>query len=101
MLRLAPGDPAAILAGDAANAEQIEKIRAGLGLDRPIVVQFGIWLGRVLSGDLGQSFYFRIDVATLIAQRIEPTFALAALTLLIALHIAGAFKDRVTIKRMI
>jgi peptide/nickel transport system permease protein len=88
MLRLAPGDPAAILAGDAANAEQIEKIRAGLGLDRPIVVQFGIWLGRVLSGDLGQSFYFRIDVATLIAQRIEPTFALATLTLLIAVCVS-------------
>ena len=88
MLRLAPGDPAAILAGDAANAEQIEKIRAGLGLDRPIVVQFGIWLGHVLSGDLGQSFYFRIDVATLIAQRIEPTFALAALTLLIAVCVS-------------
>jgi peptide/nickel transport system permease protein len=88
MLRLAPGDPAAILAGDAANAEQIEKIRAGLGLDRPIVVQFGIWLGRVLSGDLGQSFYFRIDVATLIAQRIEPTFALATLTLLIAVLVS-------------
>jgi peptide/nickel transport system permease protein len=88
MLRLAPGDPAAILAGDAANAEQIEKIRAGLGLDRPIVVQFGIWLGHVLSGDLGQSFYFRIDVATLIAQRIEPTFALATLTLLIAVCVS-------------
>jgi peptide/nickel transport system permease protein len=88
MLRLAPGDPAAILAGDAANAEQIEKIRAGLGLDRPIVVQFGIWLGHVLSGDLGQSFYFRIDVATLIAQRIEPTFALATLTLLIAVLVS-------------
>jgi peptide/nickel transport system permease protein len=88
MLRLAPGDPAAILAGDAANAEQIEKIRAGLGLDKPIVMQFGIWLGRVLSGDLGQSFYFRIDVAKLIAQRIEPTFALAALTLLIAVCVS-------------
>ena len=49
LLRLAPGDPAAIMAGDAATAEQIERIRAGLGLDKPIVVQFGIWLGKVLS----------------------------------------------------
>ena len=47
LLRLTPGDPAAIMAGDAANTEQIERIRAGLGLDRPIVVQFGIWLGKV------------------------------------------------------
>jgi peptide/nickel transport system permease protein len=84
LLRLAPGDPAAILAGDAATTEQIAAIRAGLGLDRPIPVQFAIWLGKVLSGDLGQSFYFRIDVATLIAQRLEPTLALATLTLLIA-----------------
>jgi peptide/nickel transport system permease protein len=88
LLRLAPGDPAAILAGDAASVEQIERIRASLGLDRPIVVQFGIWFARVLAGDLGQSFYYRIDVATLIGQRMEPTFALAALTLLIAVCVA-------------
>src|SRR5438094_5166909 len=88
LLRLTPGDPAAIMAGDAATTEQIERIRAGLGLDRPIVVQFGIWLGKVLSGDLGESFYFRIKVTTLIAQRLEPTFALAALTILIAILVS-------------
>ena len=88
LLRLTPGDPAAIMAGDAATAEQIEQIRAGLGLNRPIVVQFGIWLGKVVSGDLGQSFYFRIDVTTLIGQRLEPTFALAALTILIAVVVS-------------
>ena len=88
LLRLTPGDPAAILAGDAATAEQIQSIRVGLGLDRPIVVQFGIWLGKVLSGDLGQSFYFRIDVSTLIGQRLEPSFALATLTLLIAVLVS-------------
>jgi peptide/nickel transport system permease protein len=88
LLRLTPGDPAAIMAGDAASAEQIERIRAGLGLDRPIVVQFGIWLGKVVSGDLGESFYFRIKVTTLIAQRLEPTFALAALTIFIAVIVS-------------
>jgi peptide/nickel transport system permease protein len=76
------------MAGDAATAEQIERIRAGLGLDKPIVVQFGIWLGKVLSGDLGESFYFRIKVATLIGQRLEPTFALATLTILFAVIIS-------------
>jgi peptide/nickel transport system permease protein len=76
------------MAGDAASAEQIERIRAGLGLDRPIVAQFGIWLGRALSGDLGESFYFRIKVATLIGQRLEPTFALAALTIFFAVLVA-------------
>ena len=88
LLRLTPGDPAAIMAGDAASAEQIEQIRAGLGLDRPIVVQFGLWMRKILSGDLGQSFYFRIGVSTLIGQRIEPTFALATLTILIAVVVS-------------
>jgi peptide/nickel transport system permease protein len=88
LLRLAPGDPAAIMAGDAATTEQIASIRAGLGLDKPIVVQFGIWLGKVLSGDLGESFYFRIKVASLIGQRLEPTFALATLTILIAVLVS-------------
>src|SRR5215813_6251992 len=88
LLRLTPGDPAAIMAGDAASAEQIERIRAGLGLDKPIVLQFGIWLGRVAKGDLGESFYFRITVAELIRQRLEPTFALATLTIVIAVLIA-------------
>jgi len=88
LLRLTPGDPAAILAGDAATGEQIASIRANLGLDRPLVVQFGIWIAKVLSGDLGQSFYFRIDVATLIGQRLEPTLALTALTTFLAVIIA-------------
>ena len=88
LLRLTPGDPAAILAGDAASPEQIAAIRSSLGLDRPIAVQFGIWLGRLLQGDLGESFYFRLPVAALIGQRLEPTLALSALTLLIAVAVA-------------
>ncbi len=88
LLRLTPGDPAAILAGDAATAEQIAAIRSSLGLDRPLVAQFAIWMGKLLSGDLGQSYYFRIDVATLIAQRLEPTFALATLTILVAVLVS-------------
>ena len=88
LLRLTPGDPAAILAGDAANTEQIAQIRTGLGLDRPIPVQFAIWLGNILSGDLGESFYFKMKVTTLISQRIEPTLALATVTILIAVAVS-------------
>jgi peptide/nickel transport system permease protein len=88
MLRLTPGDPAAILAGDAANTEQIARIRSSLGLDRPIVVQFGIWIGNMLAGDLGESFYYKTKVATLIGQRLEPTLALATLTIAIAILVA-------------
>ena len=88
MLRLTPGDPAAILAGDAASTEQIARIRASLGLDRPIVVQFGIWIGNMLTGDFGESFYYKTEVATLIGQRLEPTLSLATLTILIAVLVA-------------
>jgi peptide/nickel transport system permease protein len=88
LLRLTPGDPAAILAGDAASTEQIAAIRRSLGLDEPLPVQFGIWLGQVLTGELGESFYFKIKVTALIAQRLEPTFALAALTITLAVLVA-------------
>ncbi|MCX7961564.1 MAG: ABC transporter permease, partial [Burkholderiales bacterium] len=88
LLRLTPGDPAAILAGDAASAEQIAAIRRHLGLEEPLPVQFGIWLSHLARGDLGESFYFKVKVTTLIAQRLEPTFALAALTILLAVLIA-------------
>src|SRR5215475_11075698 len=80
LLRLTPGDPAAILAGDAASTEQIAQIRSGLGLDQPLVAQFAIWIKQIATGDLGQSFYFRMNVTTLIGQRLEPTLALASLT---------------------
>ena len=88
MLRLTPGDPAAVLAGDAASTEQIARIRAGLGLDRSLPEQFAIWVGRMLSGDLGQSFYYKMPVTELIGQRIEPTVSLAVLTISIAVLIA-------------
>src|SRR5450755_4468927 len=77
MLRLTPGDPAAIIAGDAASPENMAKIRESFGLDRPLPVQFGIWFGNLLSGDLGVSYYFKKTVVELIAQRIEPTLALS------------------------
>ena len=88
LLRLTPGDPAAIMAGDAATADQIASIRAGLGLDKPLVQQFGIWLGRILSGDLGESYYFRIKVTALIGQRLEPTFSLAAVTIFLSVIVS-------------
>ncbi len=88
MLRLTPGDPAAILAGDAATTEQIAAIRAGLGLDRPLPVQFGIWFGNLAQGDLGQSYFYKMPVTQLIGQRIEPTLSLAALTIAIAVLVA-------------
>ena len=88
MLRLTPGDPAAVLAGDAATTEQIAQIRQNLGLDKSIPEQFGIWFGRMLSGDLGQSYYYKMPVTELIAQRLEPTLSLALITIVIAVLVA-------------
>ena len=88
ILRLTPGDPAAVLAGDQATAEQIAMIRANLGLDRSIPEQFLIWFGHLLQGDLGQSYYYKMPVTELIAQRIEPTLSLALITITLAVAVA-------------
>ena len=88
MLRLTPSDPAAILAGDSANSEQIAQIRQQLGLDQPMLQQFVIWSGKVLTGDFGESFFFKKTVAALIGERIEPTLSLAFFTMLIAVCVA-------------
>ena len=88
LVRLAPGDPATILAGDYATPENIQKIRTGLGLDRPIHVQFAIYTGNLLRGDLGKSLHSQMPVAQLIVQRLEPTVALALSTLAFAVLLA-------------
>jgi len=88
MLRLTPSDPAAIIAGDNATAEQVAQIRSQLGLDRPMVEQFFIWSGKVLTGDLGESFFFKKTVAQLVGERIEPTLSLAFFTIVIAVLVA-------------
>ena len=79
LLYIAPGDPAAVIAGDQASPEDIEKIRKGLGLDRPFLVRFGEWSWRLLHGDLGTSIFTGLPVTTLIAQRLEPTLSLMVL----------------------
>ena len=88
LLRLTPGDPAAILAGDQATTEQIAQIRENLGLTRSIPEQYLIWLGHMLQGDLGQSFYYKTEVVTLIGQRIEPTLSLALITIVVAVLVS-------------
>jgi peptide/nickel transport system permease protein len=88
LLRLTPGDPAAILAGDQATTEQIAQIRENLGLNRSIPEQYLIWLGHMLQGDLGQSFYYKTEVVTLIGQRIEPTLSLALITIVVAVLVS-------------
>lgn len=88
ILRLTPGDPAAVIAGNNATNEDIDRIREQLGLTKPLLTQFMIWLGGVLQGDLGYSFYLGKPVTELIAQRIEPTLSLAAGTMVLAVVVA-------------
>jgi peptide/nickel transport system permease protein len=88
LLFLTPGDPAAVIAGDVATDQDIENIRAKLGLDRPFLVQFGGWLGRLVHGDLGTSIFTNLPVTTMIAQRVQPTLSLTLCTLFVAVLIA-------------
>ena len=88
LLRLTAGDPAAIIAGDNATTQQVAEIRVRLGLDRPIAQQFAIWLGNVLRGDFGESFFFKKKVADLILERLEPTLALSVCTVVLAVVVA-------------
>ena len=88
MLRLTPSDPAAIIAGDNANSEQVAEIRKRLGLDQPILTQFVIWTSKTLQGDLGESFFFKKQVTELILDRLEPTVSLAFFTIVLAVMIA-------------
>lgn len=88
LLRLSPGDPAVIIAGDSASAADIEQIRRSLGLDQPLLQQFFQWIWRMLQGDLGTSIFSGMPVFNLIMQRVEPTLWLAALTMAFAVVFA-------------
>jgi len=84
LLHLSPGDPAAIIAGDTATADDIARIRQKLGLDQPLYIQFVTWVWGLLHGDLGISIFTNLPVSKLIAQRIEPTVTLTVSTLIVS-----------------
>ncbi|MFV0294567.1 MAG: ABC transporter permease [Hyphomicrobiaceae bacterium] len=88
MLRLTPSDPAAIIAGDFANDQQIAEIRQKLGLDQPMAVQFARWVNNMAHGDFGESFFYKKKVAALIMERLEPTASLSLITILLTVLIA-------------
>jgi peptide/nickel transport system permease protein len=88
MLRLAPGDPAAAIVGSGGTAEDIAQVREQLGLNATLPVQFVQWSGRMLRGDLGESFFMKKRVTELIWQRVEPTMSLTVLGLVATCLIA-------------
>ena len=107
LLYIAPGDPAAIIAGDQASPADVERIRAGLGLDRPFLIRFGEWLWNVLQGNLGTSIFTNLPVTKMIGQRLEPTISLMILTLILSVGIAvpmgvlAAWKQGTMVDRLI
>lgn len=80
-VRLIPGDPAAVMLGDAATPEQVAALRAKLGLDRPLLAQYALWLGRAATGDLGDSIFFQTPVTAVLADGAETSILLALLTM--------------------
>jgi peptide/nickel transport system permease protein len=87
LIHLAPGDPAGVILGPDASAEDVLKLQRQLGLDLPIPLQLTRWLGRLVGGDLGDSIFLRRPVTTAIMERLEPTLVLTTLGTLIAIAI--------------
>jgi peptide/nickel transport system permease protein len=88
LLRITPGDPAAILAGDNATPAQLDRIRTSLGLNEPLYLQFITWVGKLMHGDLGVSLISNVPVLRLIGQRIEPSISIALSTIILSILIA-------------
>ncbi len=90
ILHIAPGDPATMLAGEDARPEDVAAIKAIYGLDQPLYVQYGVWLGNVARGDLGRSIVTRRPVLAEISSRLQPTVELALSALLVAIVVGMA-----------
>src|ERR1700753_3223091 len=88
LLRLTAGDPAALLAGDNATPERLERIRASLGLSEPLYIQFFTWINKLLHGDLGVSLISNVPVLKMVGQRIEPSISIALSTIILSVLIA-------------
>jgi peptide/nickel transport system permease protein len=88
LLYVAPGDPAAVIAGDQATPADVERIRQSLGLDRPFLIRFGEWVWQILHGGLGTSIFTNLPVTTMMAQRFEPTLSLMVVTMCFAVAVA-------------
>ncbi|MDB5946949.1 MAG: putative transporter permease protein [Ramlibacter sp.] len=88
ILRLTPGDPAAVLAGDMATPGQLAQIRSNMGLDQPMYLQFISWVLQLLRGDLGVSLISQVPVTSLIGDRVGPSLALAVGTIVLSVLVA-------------
>ena len=88
LLRLTPGDPAAIIAGDNATPETLARIRDAMGLNEPLLTQYVKWMGGILQGDFGRSLISGVPVLDMVAGRIGPSISLAVMTIVITILVA-------------
>ena len=88
IVRVAPGDPAAVMLGPDASAQDISQLRARLGIDQPLPIQYALFLGQLIRGDLGESIFLNRPVLSALADRAEPTFFLTLFAIAIASVIA-------------
>src|SRR5580765_7862718 len=88
LIHLVPGDPAQVMLGDSAAGSDVQDLRAKLGLDRPLLVQYGRYLTGLVTGNLGTSFRYQTPVAREIGQRIVPSAQLAAAAVFVSIVIA-------------
>lgn len=107
VLRLAPGDPAVMIAGDNATPEQLDALRESMGLNKPLLQQLVIWIGQVLQGDLGMSLISGLPVLDMVMDRFGPTLALSICTIIVAVLVAipvgviAAWKQGRTLDRLV
>ena len=99
VIRVAPGDPIAMMLPPGASAEDIERLRAAYGLDRPLWTQFWIWIGGVVQGDFGTSISLRQDVLGIVLGRLPATLELATLALVMACVLGLALAILGTLRR--
>ncbi len=85
LIQIVPGDPALTILGTNATPEQVNKLKHDMWLDRPILIQYGHWLGNIFQGDFGESVIFHEEVTGLIATRLPITAYLSMLTLIISI----------------
>ncbi len=85
ILHIAPGDPAVLMAGEEATPEDVEKMRQALGFDKPFHIQFGVWVGNLLRGDLGTSIFSKHTITSLMAPRLQPTLSLGMLAIVLSI----------------
>lgn len=88
IIHLTPGDPARVMLGDEATEEQVLELQERLSLNEPLWTQYVLWIGRVVQGDLGQSFFLGTGVVDVIGERLGPTVTLAVGALIVALLIS-------------